>query len=162
MGQIPILWRRIAVALWDVVSWAFAFVMFVTLRYDLRLSHRQWVASLSYAGAACLATVIAGFGFHLYLGRSRVGSFEEATSLGLWTLVQSVFLGLIFLSVPHFPRGVALVLPALALMLMGSGRWLYRSMARESRRTGKSFNHYFFPARLFCGFSVLGKTNRSD
>ncbi len=134
MHQIPVLWRRLIMAAWDITSWLLAFVFFVTLRYDLHLTEPQWLAAFVYAAVAAVSTVVGGFLFHLYLGRSRVGSFAEATSLGLWVVAQSLVLGMVFVEMPEFPRGVALVLPPLALMVMGSGRWLFRSLAHESIR----------------------------
>ena len=122
------------VAAWDVASWLLAFMLFVTLRYDLQLPHQMWIMAFVYTLVAAGFTVIGGFLFHLYLGRSRVGSFDEATSLGLWVVTESLVMAMVFLQVPQFPRGVALVMPPLALMLMASGRWLFRSVLRESIR----------------------------
>ena len=116
---------------WDALSWCLAFGLLVLLRYDLALSDPQWLAALSYTGVAILLTLVGGSVFHLYLGRSRVGSYSEASSLAFMTLAITVVLGVAFMFVPKFPRGVALVLPALALLFMGAGRWLMRSLARR-------------------------------
>ena len=135
MNSVSIVWGRAMMAGWDMVSWLLAFVLLVVIRYNLSLTEAQWLAALQYSVAAVALTVGAALGFHLYLGRSRVGSFAEANSLGILVAAVSLVLGVVFLAfVPHFPRGVALVLPPLALMFMGSGRWAYRSLLGQGLR----------------------------
>ena len=135
MNSVSIVWGRAMMAGWDMVSWLLAFVLLVVIRYNLSLTEAQWLAALEYSVASVVLTVGAALGFHLYLGRSRVGSFAEANSLGILVAAVSLVLGVVFLAfVPHFPRGVALVLPPLALMFMGSGRWAYRSLLGQGVR----------------------------
>ncbi|WOP19680.1 nucleoside-diphosphate sugar epimerase/dehydratase [Raineyella sp. LH-20] len=111
-----------------------AFAVFVTIRYDLNLTDPQWVAALEYALVAILATAVGGYSFHLYMGRSRVGSFAEATALGLLVIAVALLLGGFSFFVPNFPRGIALLLPPLALVFMGFGRWAFRNFFSQRRR----------------------------
>lgn len=134
MRSHSIFWRRFVLASWDAASWMIAFAVFVTIRYDLNLTDAQWVAALEYALAAILATAVGGYSFHLYMGRSRVGSFAEATALGLLVMAVALLLGTFSLVVPDFPRGIALLLPPLALVFMGFGRWAFRNFFSRRRR----------------------------
>ncbi|SDB80382.1 NDP-sugar epimerase, includes UDP-GlcNAc-inverting 4,6-dehydratase FlaA1 and capsular polysaccharide biosynthesis protein EpsC [Raineyella antarctica] len=137
MSLLPIFWRRLVLAGWDALAWLLSFAIFVTLRYDLILTQSQWQAVLNYTVSAIVLTLVCAYGFHLYMGRYRVGSFAEASALGVLVAPVSLSLGLVFVvAVPDFPRGVALVLPPLALTFMGLGRWAFRSLFRQDHRRG--------------------------
>ncbi|MHB1008682.1 MAG: polysaccharide biosynthesis protein [Propionibacteriaceae bacterium] len=127
--------RRLALVAWDIAAWIVAFITFVTLRYRDSLVDTQWVGGILYTFGAIAAQVVAGLVTQNYLGRSRVGSFAEATSLGVSVGITSIWLGLAFtLGYPGFPRGLALITPPLALTLMGAGRWAFRIVFRNEFR----------------------------
>src|SRR5690606_24023326 len=64
--------------------------------------------------------------------RSRIGSFDEVTTLGTLVLTVSLFLGgVFFLTQPVFSRGVAIAMPALAFLLMAAGRWVFRATVSD-------------------------------
>ena len=129
MLSLPIFCRRLFMVGWDILAWLMAVAAFVLVRYDFNLKPAQWTAVLAYVLVAATAQVIGGFLLQIYLGRSRVGSFDEATALGGLVVMISAVLGLLFMVlVPNFPNGVAFVLPPLALMLMAAGRWAFRSI----------------------------------
>ena len=132
MMSLPVNGRRAAMAAWDALSWTLALLVLALVRYDFTLTDAQWMAALQYTGAAIGLTIAGGFFFHLYLGRSRVGSFAEATAVAVLVGGVALVLGVVFIAVvPHFARGVALVLPPLALMVMGFGRWAFRTTFRR-------------------------------
>jgi dTDP-glucose 4,6-dehydratase len=123
---------------WDALAWALALFAFFLVRFDLTLSERVWNAAIAYTVAAIVLQVIGGFRFHLYLGRSRIGSFDEVTVLG--SLVAGVALilsGIFFVTQPVFSRGLAFAMPALAFLLMAAGRWVFRAVS-NGRRQGDS------------------------
>jgi len=121
---------------WDLFCWILAFVAFVLIRYDFQLNEQQWMAAVVFAGALMLAHVAVGFVTHQYLGRSKVASFAEVTGLGLLVLAVSSVLGVTFMAfVPSFPRALALVMPAFALVGMAAGRLAFRVMFGASRRS---------------------------
>ncbi len=125
--------KRMAVVGWDALSWVLAALAFFLVRFDLTLSERVWQGVLLYTGLAILLQVAAGFLFHLYLGRSRLGSFDEVTLLGTIVAGVSVVAGAAFLlTQPVFSRGAAVVIPTLALLIMGAGRWVFRTAVAES------------------------------
>ena len=127
--------RRLALVAWDVAAWIVAFITFVTLRYKDSLGDTQWIGGILYTFAAIAAQVVAGVVTQSYLGRSRVGSFAEATTLGTSVAIISLWGGFAFtLGYPGFPRGLALITPPLALTFMAAGRWAFRIVFRKEFR----------------------------
>lgn len=131
--RVPVLWRRFALMAWDVLAWVAAFVGVVAVRYDFSMPHPTWVGAFTYLSLAVIGQVVGGLALHLYLGRSRVGSFDEATVTGMLVLGIGVALGLLALLVPAFPRGLSLALPLAALLVMGAGRWGIRAWLASTR-----------------------------
>ena len=131
--------KRMAVVAWDALSWVLAALAFFLVRFDLTLSARVWQGVILYTGLAILLQVAAGFLFHLYLGRSRLGSFDEVTLLGTIVAGVSVVAGAAFLlTQPVFSRGAAVVIPTLALLIMGAGRWVFRTAVADSGHSSGS------------------------
>ena len=118
--------------------WFVALAFLVLLRYDLSLSADRWVQHLSYVVIAALIQVMVGFGVHLYLGRSRFGSFGE---VGLLTAVVAITAltagGVSFLLTPEFSRAVVVTVPMLALLGMVGGRMLFRAFYGTDRVRSK-------------------------
>src|SRR5664280_2686356 len=134
---LPIFARRLLLIAWDVASWLLAFLMFAWLRYKDSLTHEQWVSGVMYTAIAILLQVVGGLVTQTYLGRSPVGSFAEASFLGVSVGMIAIGLGTAFILVyPGFPRGLALAIPALALTLMAAGRWMFRLVFRNELRRG--------------------------
>ena len=131
--------KRSVMVAWDALAWALALFAFFLVRFDLTLSERVWNAAIAYTIAAIALQIIGGFRFHLYLGRSRIGSFDEVTALGTLVAGVAVILGLVFLiTQPVFSRGLAVAMPALAFLLMAAGRWVFRAATANGRRQGDS------------------------
>jgi dTDP-glucose 4,6-dehydratase len=136
--RLPVIVRRLLIIGWDVASWFLASVAFTFTRYQDSLTEGQWISAVMYTVMAVLLQVIWGLVTQIYLGRSRVGSFAEATTLGVSVAVSSIILGLAFLlAYPAFPRGLALAVPPLALTLMAAGRWTFRVLFRNELRRSK-------------------------
>lgn len=123
---------------WDAASWLLALLAFLLVRHEFSLSERMWVIAWTYVIAAIALQVIGGIWNHVYLGRSKVGSFDEVTSLGQLVIAISVVLGAtFFIAAPLFSRGIAFIMPALAFLFMAAGRWVFRmARTREIRRHG--------------------------
>ena len=134
--------RRSLIVGWDIAAWGLALLAFSIIRYDLVLSDRRWGLAVAYTGCAIVVQIVMGFRLHLYLGRSRVGSYQEVTTLG--SLVAGIWLGLGGIAViasslllppgQRFSVGVAVLLPPMAFLIMAAGRWVFRA-TRERRRT---------------------------
>lgn len=135
MSKSQIFARRSVMIGWDAVSWLLALGGFLLVRHEFSLSERTWVIAWIYFVAAIALQAIGGFATHLYLGRSKVGSFDEVTSLGLLVIAISVSLGAtFFIAAPLFSRGIAFVMPAIAFLIMAAGRWIFRVARHEDRR----------------------------
>ncbi|MFC7489226.1 MULTISPECIES: polysaccharide biosynthesis protein [unclassified Knoellia] len=140
MSRSQIFARRSVMIGWDAGSWLLALLGFLLVRHEFSLSDRMWVIAWTYVALAIALQVVGGFWTHLYLGRSKVGSFDEVTSLGQLVIAISVVLGATFyITAPLFSRGIAFVMPALAFLFMTAGRWTHRvSRTRGSRRQGET------------------------
>ncbi|GAA4407792.1 nucleoside-diphosphate sugar epimerase/dehydratase [Fodinibacter luteus] len=126
--------RRSAVVGWDALSWVLAALAYFLLRFDLVVSERVWQGVLAYTAVAIVLQVVAGFVFHLYLGRSRLGSFDEVTLLGGIVAGVSVLAGAVLvLTQPVWSRGAAIVVPTLAFLVMAAGRWVFRTAVGEKQ-----------------------------
>jgi len=122
---------------WDCLAWLLALGIFTLVRYDFILTAHQWAWTAGYCATAVLMQIVLGLWSQIYLGRSRVGSFSEATWIGGLVLLVGLPLGLILtLVAPDFPRGVAFMLPPLALVFMAVGRWVFRIVYHAGSRTG--------------------------
>ena len=130
--------RRTGVVAWDAAMWVAALALLVLLRFDLMLSADRWLQSVQYVAVAIACQVALGLALHLYLGRSRLGSFGEVSLLGLVVLVASlVSAGVGFLINPVFSRAVLVTVPALALLGMVAGRFLFRAFYSDDLRRAK-------------------------
>jgi dTDP-glucose 4,6-dehydratase len=137
LPSVPMTGRRLVHVAWDTSAWAIALVLFVLVRYDLSLSAAQWRVTLAWTSLAVAANLVGGFATHLYLGRNRIGSFQDATQTGL--IVGGIWLlfGVaVAARVADFPRGIALVLPPLALVFQLAGRHAWRLLVRSARPVG--------------------------
>ena len=120
---------------WDAMAWAVALVLYVGLRHDFVLTRPEWAWTLGYLAAVVALQAAIGHLTHIYLGRSRVGSFSEAVWVGSVVLLIAVVLGaaLHLLDTP-FPRGIAVAVPGIALILMAAGRSLFRMVFDTANR----------------------------
>ncbi|MHB1010803.1 MAG: polysaccharide biosynthesis protein [Propionibacteriaceae bacterium] len=163
--QLQVLVRRLLLVTWDVASWLVALALFVTLRYRDSLTELQWFGAILYTATAIVAQVLAGLVTQVYLGRSRVGSFAEATFLGVVVGMISVFVGVAFVLVyPGFPRGLALTIPALALTFMAAGRWGFRIFFRNEFR--RASGEQAVPAVVYgagdAGHQIAGLVDKAE
>lgn len=134
--RLPFIWRRILLVFWDGLAWVLALLSFALVRYDFVLKPAQWTWAFAYTGLAVVLQLALGLLTHVYLGRSRVGSFSEATWMGGLVLLVTVPLGLMMTIIsPHFPRGVAIMLPPLALMYMAAARWIFRIIITNHKKS---------------------------
>ncbi|MGD7788736.1 polysaccharide biosynthesis protein [Propionibacteriaceae bacterium Y1700] len=101
----------------------------VAARYDLTLTKVQWSSVITYALIAAAIQIILGFAVRIYLGRFRVGSFDEAARIAALVAVTGLVTGAIaMLTMDSFPRGLAVMVPPMVLVLMAAGRWAYRAV----------------------------------
>ncbi|WP_353352876.1 nucleoside-diphosphate sugar epimerase/dehydratase [Intrasporangium sp. DVR] len=127
--------RRWLVIAWDAMAWVIALFAFIVVRFAMVLPARVWQAALTYVVLAIVLQIVAGYHFHLYRGRSRLGSFDEVSLSALIVAGISVVLGgWYFISQPVFSRSLVITVPALAFVIMGAGRWAFRTATGSTRR----------------------------
>ncbi len=135
--RLPVTWRRVLLMAWDSFAWVLALMVFLAVRYDLSLSGSQWTWALLYTLLAVLLQIVLGLLTQVYLGRSRIGSFSEATWMGSVVALIGFPLGMIMTILsPDFPRGVGLMLPPMALTFMAAARWFFRAAMSAAQRNG--------------------------
>lgn len=127
--------RRAILALWDLGCWALATLVVIGARYDFQINDVQWRSALVYIAVSCGLLAIFGYAVNMYRGRYRVASFDEARGLSLLILSVGVITYLAFVVVDGdgLPRGIALLVPVVALMGSLAGRWFYRTLRSRTR-----------------------------
>lgn len=127
--------KRLLTIGWDAFAWCAALGFFLLTRFGLDLSTHLWWATLGYTATAIPLQIALGLRFHLYLGRSRLGSFDEMVLLANIVLSTGLAVGALFLLTQHvFSRGAAIVIPTLALLIMAAGRTAFRSTTTSNGR----------------------------
>ncbi|MGD7708193.1 polysaccharide biosynthesis protein [Microlunatus sp. Y2014] len=125
-----ILAARMLAIVWDALSWLVAAGVWILARYEFNLAPTQWRALTLYLAIALTIQIATGIATKLYRGRYRVGSFEEAFSLSMLVGFTTVVAGVIALTaIPDFPRGSAIGIAPVALVMMAVARWCYRTWA---------------------------------
>lgn len=125
---------RAGLALYDGLCWAMASVALVIARYSFALSGPQVQFVFQYAVAALVLQILAGVISKLYRGRHSVASFEESVLLAIITLGIGLVLGIVsaLFATPGYPRVVTFTVPLAALVLMAAGRFLFRTLTRNT------------------------------
>lgn len=130
--------RRTGVVVWDVAMWVVALALLTLIRYDLSLSPERWLMNLQYLLIAVACQLLLGLAVHLYLGRSRLGSFGEVSLLGVVVLASALVAAAAgFIISPEFSTAVAVAVPAIALLAMVGGRVLFRAFYSDDLRRAR-------------------------
>ncbi len=120
----------------DGLAWMGGLISAALLRYDFAPGRIDWPAFGSLAAAAVVVQVLVGLATGLYLGRWRLGSFDEVSALARTVAGVSSFLFLVELRQPHrlVPLSVVVGGGIIAFVLMGLSRYLIRSYDEDRRR----------------------------
>jgi FlaA1/EpsC-like NDP-sugar epimerase len=139
-AKFRVTWQRASLAVWDVICWLAASLLFVGARYNFSLQERDWQYVLLYVVGAISMQLLGGYITKIYRGRHHVGSFEEALTIGLLAAAIAVVLGIgsWALAPSGFPLFVVLTVPIGALMLMGAGRFAARAYFSRHLRDSSS------------------------
>ncbi|WP_448073283.1 polysaccharide biosynthesis protein [Georgenia yuyongxinii] len=128
--------RRLLLVSWDASAWIAAVAMVAGARYDFGLNAEQWAAVVAYSVYAIGLQVVVGALVKTYRGRYQLGSFDEVLGLALTTLLVSLAMAVFAVGVlppASFPRGMSILTPPIALLLMAAGRWAYRAWRAQRR-----------------------------
>ena len=139
-AKLRVTWQRASLAVWDVICWLSATVLFIGARWNFVLIAQDWQYVLVYVTGAVTMQLIGGYVTKIYRGRHHVGSFEEALTIGLLAAAIAVVLGIgsWALAPTGFPLFVMLTVPIGALMLMGAGRFAARAYFTRHLRDSAS------------------------
>ena len=120
----------------DALAWTGGLLSALILRYDFDASRIDWPRFGVVAAAAVVLQVLAGLTTGLYLGRWRLGSFDEVSALARTVAGVSslLFLAELRQSDRFVPLSVVLGGGVVAFVLMGCARYLIRSYDDERRR----------------------------
>jgi FlaA1/EpsC-like NDP-sugar epimerase/dTDP-4-amino-4,6-dideoxygalactose transaminase/lipopolysaccharide/colanic/teichoic acid biosynthesis glycosyltransferase len=120
----------------DALAWTGGVVSAVLLRYDFNVGRIEWPALALTVAAAVLGQVLVGLGTGLYLGRWRLGSFEEVSALVRAVAGVTFLLFLVDLRQASrlVPLSTVLGGGIVAFVLMGAARYVIRSYDEERRR----------------------------
>jgi FlaA1/EpsC-like NDP-sugar epimerase/dTDP-4-amino-4,6-dideoxygalactose transaminase/lipopolysaccharide/colanic/teichoic acid biosynthesis glycosyltransferase len=120
----------------DAMAWVGGLSAAALLRYDFDAGRVDWPGAATLAAAAVVLQVVVGLATGLYLGRWRLGSFDEVSAL-----VRTVAWVTSFLFLADLSRGRRFVpLSAvvggaiIAFVLMGTARYLIRTYDEGRRR----------------------------
>lgn len=126
--------RRATLAAWDVLCWGIATIVVVGARYDFTISEVQWTTALTYLAVSVALLVAIGYASKMYRGRFRVASFEEALGLAVLAASVAVITIVYFVMIDDgLPRGIAFLVPVVALVGSAGGRWAYRILRTRPR-----------------------------
>ena len=120
----------------DSLAWTAGLICALILRYDFHASRIDWLAFGFLATGAAIVQVLVGLATGLYLGRWRLGSFDEVSALVRTVAGATSLLFLVELRLSHrfVPLSVVIGGGVIAFVLMGAARYLVRSHDEERRR----------------------------
>ncbi|MCA1843767.1 MAG: polysaccharide biosynthesis protein, partial [Actinobacteria bacterium] len=120
----------------DALAWTGGLIGAVLLRYDFDPGRIDWPAFAVSAAAAIVVQAFVGLATGLYLGRWRLGSFDEVSALVRTVAWVSSLLFLVELRLSHrfVPLSTVVGGGIIAFVLMGAARYLIRSYDEEHRR----------------------------
>jgi FlaA1/EpsC-like NDP-sugar epimerase/dTDP-4-amino-4,6-dideoxygalactose transaminase/lipopolysaccharide/colanic/teichoic acid biosynthesis glycosyltransferase len=120
----------------DALAWTGGLLGAILLRYDFDVSRIDWWGFALVAVASIVVQIFVGLGTGLYLGRWRLGSFEEVSALVRTVAGVTSLLFLAELRLPHrfVPLSAVVGAGVIAFVLMGAARYLIRSYDEERRR----------------------------
>src|SRR5205809_539676 len=105
----------------DALAWTGGLISAAFLRYDFHAGRVGWAGFALLAAAAVVIQVVAGLATGLYLGRWRLGSFDEVSALARTVAGVSSSLFLVELRQSHrfvplsvVPAGALIAFPPIA------------------------------------------------
>jgi FlaA1/EpsC-like NDP-sugar epimerase/dTDP-4-amino-4,6-dideoxygalactose transaminase/lipopolysaccharide/colanic/teichoic acid biosynthesis glycosyltransferase len=147
----------------DALAWAGGLLSAILLRYDFDAGRIDWPGFAVAATAAVAAQVLVGLVTGLYLGRWRLGSFDEVSALVRTVAGVSSLLFLVELrqSNRFVPLSVIVGGGAIAFILMGAARYLIRNYDEERRRpTGADVRRLLVFGAGDAGAQIVGSLLR--
>ncbi len=121
-------------ALWDALGWAVAIALAAWIRYEFDISRVDIVGGMVAVLIVAAVQVLLGLWQGLYLGRWRLGSFEEIAAL----LRAVVIAAMVLFALDYPSRWVPISVPVgavfIAIVVMAAGRYGWRLLIEHRRR----------------------------
>lgn len=131
--------RALVVPAADSVLWVGALAVSCALRYEFDLSQIDPAGLLAVTAVAVAAQLVLGSATHLYRGRHRLGSLDDASVLTTVVLLVGALVFALNLELQWVPRAVPLIATLVAATAAGALRLAYRKLGRRrSRPNGQS------------------------
>ena len=121
-------------ALWDCLSWIVAVWVATWVRYDFQFSRIDVLGVLTVLPIVIAVQVLVGLWQGLYLGRWRLGSFEEIEALLKTVVLSAVVLFVVDLPTRWVPISVPVAAVFIALVSMAAVRYAWRLLIDRSKR----------------------------
>jgi FlaA1/EpsC-like NDP-sugar epimerase len=119
----------------DALAWVGGLAAATAIRYDFDLTRIDLEGLAVFVAVAAALQVLVGILTGLYLGRWRLGSFDEVSALGRTSAEATAVLVVADLVGPRFvPLSAVFAGGIIAFVLMGAARYLIRSREQQRRR----------------------------
>ncbi|MEU3846135.1 nucleoside-diphosphate sugar epimerase/dehydratase [Micrococcus terreus] len=119
----------------DALSWIFAVILSVWLRYEFAVPLDAWRGVLAFAVVAVVLQTVLGVIMGIYRGRHVYGTFEEVKTMSIVVALVGLSTSLLVFVVGNqweVPRSVFLIATPVALIFMLAVRYVFR-LVREHR-----------------------------
>lgn len=140
----------------DALSWIFAVILSVWLRYEFAVPLDAWRGVLAFAVVAVVLQTVLGIIMGIYRGRHVYGTFEEVKTMSIVVALVGLSTSLLVFVVGNqwdVPRSVFLIATPVALIFMLSVRYIFRLVREHRTGPGKTAR----PAIIY-GAGYLGET----
>ena len=120
--------------IFDSASWTIAIILAAVFRYEFAFENVRWPSLFVLSAVAIALQFIIGRFVHLYRNRYRTGSFFEVRALAITTLSVAIVIGVPVLLAGNrlaIPRSTVLVALPIAFVLMGTARYVRRSLVER-------------------------------
>ncbi len=121
-------------AAWDAAAWVVAVFLCTWTRYEFELDVLDPVGILQAGLLVASAQVLVGIWQGLYLGRWRLGSFEEIAALLRTVVIAGLVLFALDLPTRWVPISVPVVAVFVALVIMAAVRYGWRLLIERKKR----------------------------
>jgi FlaA1/EpsC-like NDP-sugar epimerase len=138
-GWLALVEHRFAyLALWDAGSWAVALLLATWIRYEFDVSRIDLSGLVSAIPLVVAVQLVVGLWQGLYLGRWRLGSFEEIAALLVSVVSAAITLFVVDQPTRWVPISVPVAAPFIALVGMAALRYTWRLVVERGRRPSEA------------------------
>lgn len=133
----PVGTKRALQALWDGGAWILGSLGAMAIRFDFQPSASQLLTAGAVGALLAVVQIIVGWSVHLYRGRYRIGSLDEASGVTITVVLIAVAGSVLVAIFPQdgVPRSLPVLAGVLALSIMMAGRVGLRLLRLNGQRS---------------------------